>query len=497
MIWLVVLMSCITLTHRLYQRYQRSRVWSLIASAPSVGIIDVNDGIIRRRLWRAVAGSISNLQWVEGKLPRVPSLPPSPIVAEQWGLAPDCTCAALIGVRAIGLNFADVFAVQGLYSATPKGVFTPGLEFAGDIIDVHHNCRGNGGTGGNGRNGKCNGQSYRRGDRIMGVTRFGAYTTHLYADVRCIRPLPHNWKYEHGAATPAQGVTAWYGLHELGNLPRVAAPPTDTNTAPFSAASSPSPSTSSSLSSSQSSMQSSRTVLVHSAAGGVGLFCLSIIRASGHRAIATVSSATKAEWLRQQCPWLPAEAIIVRTNSSSWPSQLDTALQAIGSKGLDITMDSLLGDTFHATLSRVSSMGRVIVLGAAAMTTHTDAPNWLPLIWSYLRRPTVDPLDLISQNKSIMAFNLIWLWQHLDFVGRMLDSLLALRVPIGSNTIHDGESFSSTSLSLSLPSPVVGHTFPLEEAPRALRLFQSGRTVGKVVLIVTPPSSPASTSMTA
>jgi hypothetical protein len=42
-------------------------------------------------------------------------------------------------VRAIGLNFADVFAVQGLYSATPKGVFTPGLEFAGDILDIHHN----------------------------------------------------------------------------------------------------------------------------------------------------------------------------------------------------------------------------------------------------------------------------------------------------------------------------------------------------------------------
>jgi hypothetical protein len=43
--------------------------------------------------------------------------------------------------------------------------------------------------------------------------------------------------------------------------------------------------------------------------------------------------------------------------------------------------DMMIGDTFHSTLSRVSSMGRVIVLGAGAMTTHTDSPNWLPLIW--------------------------------------------------------------------------------------------------------------------
>jgi NADPH:quinone reductase-like Zn-dependent oxidoreductase len=154
----------------------------------------------------------------------------------------------------------------------------------------------------------------------MGVTRFGAYTTHLFADIRCIRPLPTDWEYEHGAATPAQGVTAWYGLHQLGDLPHLP------------------PITPQSPTQQQSSI---RTILVHSAAGGVGLFCLSIIRASGHRAIATVSSPSKADWLRKQCPWLPAEAIIVRaTNASAWTRQLDIALKVIIRILIDNTEDS-------------------------------------------------------------------------------------------------------------------------------------------------------------
>ena len=106
-----------------------------------------------------------------------------------------------VAVRAIGLNFADLFALQGLYSATPRGAFTPGLEFAGVIEAVHAETS----------------TDLRAGQRVMGASRFGAYATKLHAEPQYLRPIPDDWDFAEGAALPAQGLTALYALRELGN----------------------------------------------------------------------------------------------------------------------------------------------------------------------------------------------------------------------------------------------------------------------------------------
>ena len=124
----------------------------------------------------------------------------------------------LIQVECIGLNFADIFACQGLYSATPQGGFVPGLEFSGTVLKVGKSVT-----------------AHREGDRVMGVTRFGAFTTHLVCKAAFLRPLPAGWGFEEGAAFLCTALTAWYGLVKLGALAK------------------------------------DHTVLVHSAAGGVGL----------------------------------------------------------------------------------------------------------------------------------------------------------------------------------------------------------------------------------
>jgi hypothetical protein len=117
LIWFGILIGFLLITYRLWQRYERSRIWRMIARSPSVGITNIDDGIIRRRVWRVVAGSIANLQWIEAKLPRVPPLPPSPIIAEQWGLAEDCTCAALVTSTSISISlpFRDFVYVFTAY----------------------------------------------------------------------------------------------------------------------------------------------------------------------------------------------------------------------------------------------------------------------------------------------------------------------------------------------------------------------------------------------
>ena len=74
----------------------------------------------------------------------------------------------------------------------------------------------------------------------------------------------------------------------------------------------------------------------------------------------------------------------------------------------------------------------------------------------------MDPTNLPGLNKSVMGFNLIWMFHKVVALGELLRDLTALN----------------------LPPPPVGETFGFRDAPKALRRFQSGETVGKVVLVV-------------
>ncbi len=194
-----------------------------------------------REAWRLPkAGSLARLTRVTEPLP-----PPGP-------------GEATVRAEAIGLNFADVFACLGLYSATPEGSFIPGLECAGVVVAV--------GPGVDG---------VRPGDRVMAVTRFGGYATRLNVDVRQLHPLPEGWSFAEGAAWPVQALTAWYALCALGEV------------APGDA------------------------VLVHSAAGGVGLHALEIAGSLGARVVATVGSEAKRSFLAR-ARGVDPEAVVVR-----------------------------------------------------------------------------------------------------------------------------------------------------------------------------------------
>ena len=187
----------------------------------------------------------------------------------------------VVGVKAIGLNFADVFAIWGLYSATPEGEFTPGLEYAGVIEAVGESV-----------------EHLKVGQRVMGVTRFGGYTSHITNDAQYVIPLPESWSFSEGAAYLVQGLTAYYGLFNLGDL------------------------------------QEGQTVLIHSAAGGVGLLANRIAKTKGAYTIGTVGNPSKLDLLEKE----GYDKSIVR--SSSFKSDL---LDALGDRPLDLIMDSIGG----------------------------------------------------------------------------------------------------------------------------------------------------------
>lgn len=317
---------------------------------------------------------------------------------------------ARIRVEAIGLNFADLFACQGLYSATPQGPFIPGLECAGVIEAL-----------GLGFPGEAD---LRTGDRVVALTRFGAYATALNVGAALLRRVPAGWSATQAAAWPVQALTAWYGIVPLGAV------------------------------------TAGDVVLVQSAAGGVGLQALAILQTLGAHSLAVVGQASKCRFLIEQRGVAP-EAIIVR-NRRNFAQRLDAGLAVLGATGFDCVLDAVLGPGFRPSFERLRPEGRYVLFGAADFMSASARPNYLRLALDYLRRPRLDPLAMISANRSLMAFNLIWLWDHAE---RLPDAYRQLEA-------------------LAPQPPHVGAALPFERAPEAMRLLQGGGTIGKVVLEV-------------
>jgi alcohol dehydrogenase len=318
-----------------------------------------------------------------------------------------------VAVKAVGLNFADVFACLGLYSATPPGAFIPGLEVAGIVEAL-----------GPARAGSDSAGTIRPGEPVYGLTRFGGYATAVNLDLRYLRPVPQAWSFAEAAAFPVQALTAWYGLIELGSV------------------------------------QAGEAVLVQSAAGGVGLNALAILAGIGARVIATVGRPAKRDFLVGQ-RGVPADHIIVR-DRRHFGAQLDRALATLGSEDFDLVFDAVAGPFFRPAYRRLRPEGRYVVYGASDFMPTRSRLGYLPLAWRYVRRPRLDPLRMIQENRSVMAFNLIWLWERAD------------RLP---------RAFGEIERLIQAP-PLVGRRFPFAEAPAALRHLQSGESIGKVVLEV-------------
>jgi len=294
---------------------------------------------LTRRVWRIPkAGSLTRLSLVEDFLP-------APTSSEVQ-----------VDIQAVGVNFADVFACLGLYSATPKGGFVPGLECAGRIRRL--------GAGVSG---------FREGDAVIALTRFGGYASHINVDARTLWPLPQGWSLEEAAAYPVQSLTAWYGLVSLGAT------------------------------------KAGSVVLVQSAAGGVGVNALHALRNLQARPVAVVGSAVKRDWLIERFSLAPATVVV---RGPAFARDLDAALAHYCRDGFDLVLDAVYGDGFRIAFDRLEPEGRYVLYGAADFMSTGQRPNFLRLAWQYLRRPRLDPLTMIPRNRALLAFNLIWLWEQ-------------------------------------------------------------------------------------
>ncbi len=303
-----------------------------------------------------------------------------------------------IEIKAIGLNFADIFTILGLYRAAPKEDFIPGLEFCGVIIEKGENVT-----------------ELELNDNVIGVVRFGAFTTHLNLDYRYLIKLPEGWSFEEGASFIVQALTAYYALRQLGNL------------------------------------SLNQTVLIHSAAGGVGIYANRIAKKFSAFTIGTIGNVSKTELLKSE----GYDEIIVR--NKNFKKELE---QKLNGRQLDLIIDMVGGKYQKKSFDLLTTTGRLVAVGLSQFVSHNNTPNYLKLAIQYILMPRYHTLKLIESNKSVLGFNLIWLYDRVDLLRKMLDSIIELH----------------------LQKPFVGKVFEFEQLTDAIKLFQSGKTTGKVVV---------------
>ena len=431
-------------------------------------------------------GDISRLQLVV-------AAPEAPTTAEQEqdALPPSSSSTKQqkkklrIATKAVGLNFADVFTVLGYYAAanlvrTPQlDAFCPGLEFSGILMDDHH-LNNNNNNNNNGDTPDC---EFHPGDRVFGFSRFDSYADQVEASPEVLRKLPPHWSFEQGAAFLVNALTAWHGLVTVAGMPDLSRLQ-HTNATASTAATGNEPHV------------HPKVVLVHSAVGGVGLYACELAARRGALVVGIVGNEGKLQTFRDRMePLCPEAQCIVRCSNKAQfskdllaavvqarslktgtppPTPIETVEDAITIDwGVDFVMESYGSKYFEASLDIINAGGSLATFGS---TTYNGGGGgnrlaFLPLAWQYLRRPRLDPGDLVSRNIRVGGFNLIFLTERTDQLAESLDQCIrCLEGGKGDGTLAAADP------------PLVGEVFEFEEAPDALRALRSGQTVGKVVL---------------
>jgi alcohol dehydrogenase len=191
--------------------------------------------------------------------------------------------------------------------------------------------------------------------------------------------------------------------------------------------------------------------MIHSAAGGVGIWAGRIAKRYNAFIIGTIGDISKASKIQNE----KYDVIIERNKDYR------TSISAIlNSRRPDIILDPVGGKYLRDGYRFLNSGGRLVTYGSANFNVGVSTPNYFKIIYKYFTRPKIDPLQMINHNKSVMGFNLIYLWDKVDEMGIYLDKMITL----------------------DLGKPVIDSIYSFENLKEALYYFQKGKSVGKIVV---------------
>ncbi len=306
-----------------------------------------------------------------------------------------------IRVEASGVNFADLMARMGVYPDAPKIPCVVGYEVAGTVDSL-----GEGVTG------------IQIGDPVVALTHFGGY-----ADVVCVPVIaaysrPPRMSALVGAALLVNYLTAYQLLVVMGSL-----------------------------------HQGDR-VLIHSAAGGVGLAALDICRIYGAVTLGT-AAVSKHEFLRSRGLDHPIDS-----RAADFAKEVQSVTHG---EGVEIVLDSVGGPNWRKNYRLLAPSGRLMAFGASSLAAGSRR-SLAALVRVGLSLPRFTPLALMDANKGVLGVNIGHLWDKPQLVRGWGEQLL--------DWYNEGRI-----------DPHVGRTFPFAEAPAAHRYLHSRSSIGKVLLV--------------
>lgn len=233
----------------------------------------------------------------------------------------------LVHVRAIGVNFVDVYYREGVYPSPLPLII--GQEGAGTIVEVGRDVEG-----------------FRMGDRVAWCMYLGAYAEYAVVPVAHLVHIPPAISFEQAAAILLQGMTAEY------------------------------------LSSSTFPLRKGDTALIHAGAGGVGLLLTQMAVQRGAYVISTVSTEEKAALARSA----GAQNVILYSHQDFYAE----VMTATGDRGVDVVYDSVGKTTFDLSLRCLRPRGMMVLYGASSGAVPNVDPIQLSLHGSiYFTRPSL------------------------------------------------------------------------------------------------------------
>jgi len=291
----------------------------------------------------------------------------------------------LVEVHAAGVAYPDVLQSRGEYQQRVAPPFTIGSEFSGVVVEADPD------------------SSFAPGDRVLGVASSGAFADYVVTPTDRVMPLPAEIGFVPAAAMPINTLSAEFALGERGNL------------------------------------RSGETVLIHGAAGGLGVALTQQAKLRGATVIAVVSSPEKEKLARS----VGADHVISPTDF------LSAAREITNGRGVDMVLDPVGGDRFTDSLRVLATRGRLLVLGFTGGSI-----------------PTVKVNRLLLTNTTILGVA----WE-----GLMAETSVSL---------PDQWSRLLPDATRGLLSPVISDVITLDQAPEAVAALDERRAVGKTVIAI-------------
>jgi NADPH:quinone reductase-like Zn-dependent oxidoreductase len=297
-----------------------------------------------------------------------------------------------VRIRYIGINFAEVLSRRGLYGWAPRLPYILGMEAFGTIDAI-----GDAVT------------THRVGDEVIVGTQYGTYAEWICVPAERALPPPPGFTPQECAAFSVNYLTAWIGLMEMARL------------------------------------RASDTVLVTSAAGGVGSAAVQIASRAGARVIGAASRG------KQNAVRTLGAHLALDYSEHGWDASLPP---------LDVVLEMTGGDVYRAALRRLAPMGRLVLAGASDAFPRSRNP--FARLAALRRLPRASIFDMLLRSYGVMSFH----------VGRLLDS--GAIATAWTELVQFTEQHELR--------PVVGHELAFDDIAAAHRVLEERRNLGKVVV---------------